>query len=116
MKNSLLKVVVISMAAAFFMAAAFGPHIGTVFAMHDSNLGVNTWLASDNSTQLHTIDLNKRASSSSAEAGTATTSDEIIEESAEEEDTATDEDGDETASDGGGEEGGDDVEDSADGD
>jgi hypothetical protein len=30
-----------------------------VFAMHDSTLGVDTWIASDNSTQLHTIDLNK---------------------------------------------------------
>lgn len=64
------------MAAAFFMAAAFGPHIGTVFAMHDSNLGVNTWLASDNSTERHTIDLNNGPSSSSAEAGAATTSEE----------------------------------------
>jgi hypothetical protein len=109
--NSLLKVVVISVAAAFFMAAAFGPHTGTVFAMHDSNLGVNTWLASDNSTQLHTIDLNNGASSPSADAGATTTSEEIIDESAEEEDTATDGNGDETGSDGGGEEGGNDVED-----
>ena len=30
-----------------------------VFAIHDSTLGVDTWIASDNSTQLHTIDLNK---------------------------------------------------------
>ena len=28
------------------------------FAMHDSTLGVNTWVASDTVTQLHTIDLN----------------------------------------------------------
>ena len=27
--------------------------------MHDSNLDVNTWIARNNSTQLHTIDLNK---------------------------------------------------------
>jgi hypothetical protein len=27
-------------------------------AMHDSELGVNTWLAGDNSTQRHAIDLN----------------------------------------------------------
>jgi hypothetical protein len=26
--------------------------------MHDSQLGVNTWIASDNGTELHTIDLN----------------------------------------------------------
>ena len=87
------------------MAAACGLHIGTVFAMHDSNLGVNTWLASDNSTQRHTIDLNNGPSSSSAEAGAATASD-----------TATDENGDETGSDVMGEEGGNGEEDSEDGD
>ena len=92
------------MAAAFLTAAAFGSHIGTAFAMHDSNLGVNTWLASDNSTQRHTIDLNNGPSSSSAEAGGATTSEEVIDGSAEEEDTTTtDENGDETVSDGDGE-------------
>ena len=42
-----------------------------VFAMHDSTLDVNTWIASDNSTQLHTIDLNNGpvSSTSSAEGG-----------------------------------------------
>jgi hypothetical protein len=113
--NSLLKVALISIAAAFFMSAAFGPRIGTVFAMHDSNLGVNTWLASDNSTQRHTIDLNNGPSGSSAEAGAATTSEEVIDESTEEEDMTTDENGDETGSDVVREEGGDDEEDSADG-
>jgi hypothetical protein len=103
MMNSLLKVVLI------FMAAAFSPHISTIFAMHDSNLGVNTWIASDNSTQLHTIDLNKGASSPSAEAGAATAS-EVVDESAEEEDTATDENGDETGFDVSEEEEGDDDE------
>ena len=91
------------MVAAFFVAAAFGPHIDSVFAMHDSNLGVNTWFASDNSTQRHTIDLNNGPSGSSAEAGAATTSEEVTGESTEEEDTATDENGDETDSDGDGE-------------
>jgi hypothetical protein len=114
MMNSLLKVALISIAAAFFMSAAFGPRIGTVFAMHDSNLGVNTWLASDNSTQRHTIDLNNGPSGSSA-AGAATTSEEVVDESTEEEDTTTDENGDETGSDIVGEEGGDDEEDSEDG-
>jgi hypothetical protein len=28
------------------------------FAMHDSTLGVNTWIAQDNTTQVHTINLN----------------------------------------------------------
>jgi ABC-type uncharacterized transport system permease subunit len=36
--NSFLIVIVI------FIAAAFGPDIGTAFAMHDSNLDVNTWI------------------------------------------------------------------------
>jgi hypothetical protein len=31
----------------------------SAFAMHDSTLDVNTWIASDNSTQLQTTDLNK---------------------------------------------------------
>lgn len=34
-------------------------NIASVFAMHDSNLDVNTWIASDNSTQLQTTDLNR---------------------------------------------------------
>jgi hypothetical protein len=100
MTNSLLIVIVI------FMAGAFGPHIGTAFAMHDSNLDVNTWIASDNSTQLHTIDLNKGTPSPSAAAGSATTSEETMDESTEE-DTLADENGDEaTGSEGGGDEGG----------
>ena len=90
------------------MAAAFGPHIGTAFAMHDSNLDVNTWIASDNSTQLHTIDLNKGTPSPSAAAGSASTSEETMDESTEE-DTLADENGDEAtgSEEGGDEEGGD---------
>jgi len=53
MKNPVLMVVLIS------MTAAVGLHFGTASAMHDSTLDVNTWIASNNSTQLHTIDLNK---------------------------------------------------------
>jgi hypothetical protein len=30
----------------------------TSFALHDSNLDVNTWIAQDNSTEVNTIDLN----------------------------------------------------------
>ena len=48
------------------MVAALGLHIGAVFAMHDSTLDVNTWIASDNTTQVHTIDLNKGVQSPSA--------------------------------------------------
>ena len=42
--------------------------------MHDSNLDVNTWIASDNVTQLHTIDLNSGTVSPTAEAGELTPS------------------------------------------
>jgi len=78
------------------MAAALGLHIGAVFAMHDSTLDVNTWIASDNSTQLHTIDLNKGVQSPSAAAGASTTPGETADESTEDTSAAADENGDET--------------------
>jgi hypothetical protein len=40
------------------MALSGGLNFVSAFAMHDSTLDVNTWIASDNSTQLHTTDLN----------------------------------------------------------
>lgn len=99
MTNSLLIVVGI------FIAAALGLHIAPAFAMHDSTLDVNTWSASDNSTQRHTIDLNQGAPSPSAAAGASTTPEEITDESTEV--PSTDGNGDETTgSDGnGGEDG-----------
>lgn len=36
------------------------------FAMHDSTLGVNTWIAQDNTTQLHTTNLNVPINQSAA--------------------------------------------------
>ena len=72
-----------------FIAAALSLHIVPAFAMHDSTLDVNTWSASDNSTQRHTIDLNQGAQSPSALAGASTTPEEITDES-------TDVNGDET--------------------
>ena len=98
MTNSLLMLVVT------FVTAVFSFHISTAFAMHDSNLDVNTWLASDNSTQLHTIDLNKGPISSTTATGASTpeeTTDESTEEEEEEEDLPlplADENGDETPS------------------
>jgi hypothetical protein len=91
MTNSLLIVIIIS------MVAALGLHIGAVFAMHDSTLDVNTWIASDNTTQVHTIDLNKGVQSPSAAAGasTSTTPGETADESTEDT-SAADENGDET--------------------
>ena len=75
------------------MVAALGLHIGAVFAMHDSTLDVNTWIASDNTTQLHTIDLNQGVQSPSAAVGASTTPGETADESTED---TFDENGDET--------------------
>jgi hypothetical protein len=64
------------------------------FAMHDSTLGVNTWIASDNSTQLHTIDLNKGPVSSTSTAeggGTIEEEGEITEEQEEDVDAGVEE-------------------------
>ena len=77
------------------MVAALGLHIGAVFAMHDSTLDVNTWIASDNTTQLHTIDLNKGVQSPSAAAGSISTPGETVDESTEVT-SAVDANGDET--------------------
>jgi|SRR5215208_3227391 len=62
-----------------------------VFAMHDSTLDVNTWIASDNETQLHTTDLNKSPISSSS----TTDGGEIIEEEEEEDEEPSSDEGDE---------------------
>jgi len=53
MKNPLLLL-------AFMAMMVFGGiNFSSVVAMHDSTLDVNTWIASDNSTQLQTTDLNR---------------------------------------------------------
>ena len=67
-------------AVAVLITASIGHYVGTGFAMHDSNLDVNTWLASDNSTQLNTIDLNSGPVASAAVSEGATeTGDELVE-------------------------------------
>jgi hypothetical protein len=83
----------IFMVVAVLLTALMGHHVGTSFAMHDSNLDVNTWLASDNSTQLNTIDLNSGPMASAAgSGGAAETGDEAVEgEQVEEETDETDE-------------------------
>ncbi len=48
-----------------------GVNFISVVAMHDSTLDVNTWIASDNSTQLHTTDLNRGPISPAVSAGAA---------------------------------------------
>ena len=52
-----------------------GVNFISVVAMHDSTLDVNTWLAGDNSTQLHTTDLNRGPISPAVSAGAATAED-----------------------------------------
>lgn len=52
-----------------------GVNFISVVAMHDSTLDVNTWIASDNSTQLHTTDLNRGPISPAVSAGAATAED-----------------------------------------
>jgi hypothetical protein len=98
MTNSLLIIVGI------FIAASLGLHIAPAFAMHDSTLGVNTWTASDNSTQLHTIDLNQGAQSPSSAAEASTTPEESTDESTEDPSTDGDEGEDGNGEDGNGEE------------
>jgi hypothetical protein len=39
---------------------SLGLNLASAFAMHNSTLDVNTWIASDNSTPLRTYDLNGR--------------------------------------------------------
>ena len=89
MVNPILIVVVV------LITASIGPYMGTSFALHDSTLGVNTWLASDNSTQLNTIDLNNGPTAPTADAGgAAETEDEVVEDEEvdeEPEETPTDE-------------------------
>jgi hypothetical protein len=61
---------------AFIIIMVFGGlNLVSVSAMHDSTLDVNTWLASDNSTQLHTTDLNRGPLSPPVAAGPATAED-----------------------------------------
>lgn len=52
-----------------------GVSFTSVVAMHDSTLDVNTWIASDNTTQLHTTDLNTGPISPAVSAGAAATED-----------------------------------------
>jgi hypothetical protein len=47
------------MVALMVMTLSGSLNFFSAFAMHDSTLDVNTWIASDNSTQLQTTDLNK---------------------------------------------------------
>jgi hypothetical protein len=53
MKNPVL------MVALMMMTLSGGLNFVSAFALHDSTLDVNTWISSDNITQLHTTDLNK---------------------------------------------------------
>jgi hypothetical protein len=69
MKNPVL------LLALMVMIAFGGVCLTSVVAMHDSTLDVNTWIASDNTTQLQTTDLNTGPISPVVSAGAATTED-----------------------------------------
>ena len=69
MKSSVL------LLALMVMVVFGGVNFISVVAMHDSTLDVNTWIASDNSTQLHTTDLNRGPISPAVSAGAATAED-----------------------------------------
>jgi hypothetical protein len=69
MKSSVL------LLALMVMMVYGGVNFSSVVAMHDSTLDVNTWIASDNSTQLHTTDLNRGPISPAVSAGAATAED-----------------------------------------
>lgn len=69
MKNPVLPL------ALMVMIVFGGVCLTSVVAMHDSTLDVNTWIASDNSTQLHTTDLNRGPISPAVSAGAATAED-----------------------------------------
>lgn len=69
MKNPVL------LLALMVMIAFGGVCLTSVVAMHDSTLDVNTWIASDNTTQLQTTDLNTGPISPAVSAGAATTED-----------------------------------------
>ena len=69
MKSSVL------LLALMVMMVFGGVNFTSVVAMHDSTLEVNTWIASDNSTQLHTTDLNRGPISPAVSAGAATAED-----------------------------------------
>ena len=69
MKSSVL------LLALMVMMGFGGVNFISVVAMHDSTLDVNTWIASDNSTQLHTTDLNRGPISPAVSAGAAAAED-----------------------------------------
>ena len=69
MKSSVL------LLALMVMMVFGGVNFISVVAMHDSTMDVNTWIASDNSTQLHTTDLNRGPISPAVSAGAATAED-----------------------------------------
>jgi|GEM_PF-1323500 hypothetical protein len=78
--SELLMINPVLVVVSVLITASIGHYVGTGFAMHDSNLDVNTWLANDNSTQLNTIDLNNGPVASAAgSGGAAETGDEAVE-------------------------------------
>jgi hypothetical protein len=89
--SELIMIIPILLVVVVLITASLGHYVGTGFGMHDSTLDVNTWLASDNSTQLNTIDLNSGPVASATDSGgaaeTAETGDEAVEDEEADEDT-----------------------------
>ena len=70
-----MKIPVLLLALMVMMVFGGVNFTSVVVAMHDSTLDVNTWIASDNSTQLHTTDLNRGPISPTVSAGGAAAED-----------------------------------------
>lgn len=89
MKNPVL------LLALMVMIVFGGVCLTSVVAMHDSTLDVNTWIASDNTTQLHTTDLNTGPISPAVSAGDTTGPSTVTPTAPDGADDADDENGDE---------------------
>lgn len=86
------------MVALMAMTLSGGLNFVSAFAMHDSTLDVNTWIASNNSTQLQTTDLNKGpvspTTSTAANTAQETTGPSVVTSNGDDGDATPDEEGD----------------------
>ena len=90
----MIRVATIYISTIILILSVFSGAFHAVVAMHDSHLDVNTWIASDNVTEVHTMDLNNGPVSPSSAIGETTPDGEedagIEEESVEEEQNTED--------------------------
>ena len=66
--------------AIVFLLIIASQQLGIIFAMHDSNLNVNTWIAIEQNTQVYTMDLNNGPMSPSVTAEGEAEEDEVVDE------------------------------------